>query len=150
MTCLKDYFFTAPFKIAKPFLDEKTGVLNIIIMSASAGIMEGDCYRTRLELGTNARVALQGQSYTKIHRMQDGQASQFNQFILAEGAFLDYTQQPTIPYAGSSYQSVSEWVIHNLTKTKRFGLIVRILGGSSDHLSKVLFDLKQEIYKMFI
>ncbi len=243
MTSLEDYFFTAPFKIVKPFWDEKKGLINIIIMSASAGIMEGDCYRTRIELGAGARIALHGQSYTKIHRMQEGQASQFNQFFLAEGAFLEYAQKPTIPYAGSSFQSVSECFLKSgsaflysdvfacgrvkrgerfkfreyrncnkvyyqgdllfldhqlfvpscqdlngigffedyshqatlaffydnfddqllerlfvilektcdiefgLTKTKRFGLIVRILGDNADYLSKILFDLKQECYK---
>lgn len=245
LTCLEDCFFTAPFKIAKPFLDEKKGIMNIIVMSASAGIMEGDCYRTRLELGVGARVALHGQSYAKIHRMQEGQASQFNQFFLAEGALLDYAQKPTIPYAGSIFQSVSECFLKSgsaflysdvlacgrekrgerfefteyrncnkvyyqgdlifldyqvlvpscqnlegigcfegyshqatfaffydnlndellerlfnvlektsdiefgLTKTKKFGLIIRILGGSADYLSKILFDLKQEIYTLF-
>ncbi|SFR14575.1 urease accessory protein [Desulfoscipio geothermicus DSM 3669] len=242
-TCLEDYYFTAPYKIAKPFWDEKKGLMNIIIMSASAGIMEGDYYRTRLELGAGARVALHGQTYTKIHRMQEGQASQFNQFFIAKGAFLDYAPKPTIPYAGSSFQSVSECFLQSgsaflysdvfacgrvkrgerfafreykncnkvyyqgdlifldhqvlmpscqnlegigcfegythqatlaffydnfdeqllerlydilkktcdiefgLTETKRFGLIVRILGSSADYLFKVLFDLKQEIYE---
>lgn len=245
MTFLEDSFFTAPFKIAKPFSDEKNGVMNIIIMSASAGIMEGDCYRIKLELGAGARVALHGQSYTKIHRMQEGQASQFNQFFLEEGAFLDYAQKPTIPYAGSSFQAVSECFLKSgsafvytdvfacgrvkrgerfefteyrncnkvyyqgdlifldhqvlepgcqdlegigcfegythqatlaffydnfddqllevlfnilektsdiefgLTKTTRFSLLVRILGGSADYLSKILFDLKLECYKLF-
>jgi urease accessory protein len=245
ITCLEDYYFTAPFKIAKPFWDEKKGVMNIIIMSSSAGIMEGDCYRTRLELSADARVALQGQSYTKIHRMQEGRASQFNQFFLAAGAFLEYAQKPVIPYAGSNFQSASECFLNSgsaflysevfacgrvksgerfefkeyrncnkvyyqgdlifldhqalepgcqtlegigffegythqatlaffydhlkdqllerlfgileqtgdiefgLTKTKRFGLIVRILADSADYLSRILVVLKQECYKLF-
>ncbi len=242
MTSLEDCFFTAPFKIAKPFWDEKKDIMNIIVMSASAGIMEGDCYRIRLDLGVGARIALHGQSYTKIHRMQEGQASQFNHFFLAKGAFLDYAQKPAIPYAGSSFQSDSECFLNSgsaymysdvfacgrvkrgerfefkeyrncnkvyylgdliffdrqvlvpgyqflegigffegyshqatlaffydnfhdqllerlfgilekssdiefgLTKTKRFGLVVRILGDSADYLSKILVELKQECY----
>jgi len=107
-TSLADYFFTAPFKIAKPFWDEQKNILNIIVMSASAGIMEGDRYRTSLELGAGARVSLQGQSYTKIHRMPKGRAEQRNRFFLTAGALLDYAPQPTIPYAGSSLHSVTE------------------------------------------
>ncbi|TEB15312.1 Urease accessory protein UreH [Pelotomaculum sp. FP] len=243
LTCLEDYYFTAPFKIAKPFFDEKKGIMNMIVMSASAGIMEGDCYRIRLELGAGARLALHGQSYTRIHRMPEGRASQVNRFNLAAGAFLDYAQQPTIPYAGSSFQSFSECHLESgsaflyseiiacgrvkrgerfafreyrncnkvyyqgdlifldrqallpgcrdlegigcfegythqatlaffydnfhdqllerlfhilaqtsdiefgLTKTNRFGLIVRILGSSADHLDNTLAALKQECYK---
>ncbi len=244
MTCLEDYFFTAPFKIAKPFFNEK-GMMKIIIMSASAGIMEGDCYQIRVELGAGAKVALHGQSYAKIHRMREGRASQRSQFFLEEGAFLDYEQNPVIPYAGSSFQAVSECFLKSgsafmysevfacgreksgerfefreyrncnrvyyygdliflerqmlvpgchdlegigcfegythqatlaffydhfddqllellynilekksdiefgLTKTNRFGLIVRILGGNADSLSKILNDLRQECYKLF-
>ncbi len=44
-------FFTAPYKIAKPFYDGNKKMTNIMVMSASAGIMEGDCYRISVELG---------------------------------------------------------------------------------------------------
>lgn len=242
LTCLEDYYFTAPLKIAKPFYDEKKGIMIMIIMSASAGIMEGDRYRIRLELGAGARLALYGQSYTRIHRMPEGRAGQVNQFFLAAGAFLDYAPKPTIPYAGSSFQSFSECHLESgsaflyseiiacgrvrrgerfafreygncskvyyqgdlifldhqvlapgcrdlegigcfegythqatlaffcdnfddqllerlfniliktndiefgLTKTNRFGLIVRILGSSADYLDSTLAALKQECY----
>lgn len=107
-TSLDDCYFTAPCKIAKPFFNEENGMMNIIVMSASAGIMEGDCYHTKVELGVGARMALHSQAYTKIHRMQEGQATQANLFFLAPGAFLDYAPKPTIPYACSSFHSVSE------------------------------------------
>lgn len=112
-TSLADYFFTAPFKIAKPFWDAPKNILNIIVMNASAGIMEGDRYRTSLELGSGARISLQDQSYTKIHRMPKGRAGQHNRFFLSAGAMLDYAPMPTIPYAGSSLHSVTECFLQN-------------------------------------
>ncbi len=112
-TSLADYFFTAPFKIAKPFWDEQKNILNIIVMNASAGIMEGDRYRTSIKLSAGARVSLQGQSYTKIHRMTKGRAEQHNRFFLSAGAMLDYAPMPTIPYAGSSLHSVTECFLQN-------------------------------------
>jgi len=107
-TILEDSFFTAPFKVAKPFHGDEKGVLGIMVMVASAGIMEGDRYRINVELGEGARTALYGQSYNKIHRMRGGHARQFNQFFLEKEAFLDYAQKPTIPFAHSSFSSVSE------------------------------------------
>jgi len=35
-TCLQDSYFTAPFKIAKPFYEGHGGFMNLMVMSASA------------------------------------------------------------------------------------------------------------------
>ena len=104
-TYLEDSYFTAPFKIAKPFFEGASGVMSIVIMSSSAGVMEGDCYIIDAELGKDARVRLESQSYQKIHRMKDGNAVQYNSFDLAKGAFLDYAPRPSIPFADSSFCS---------------------------------------------
>ncbi len=108
ITILEDSFFTAPYKIAKPFLNEKRRLMNIMVMSASAGIMEGDCYRVSVKLGAASRVALLGQSYNKIHRMKAGKATQANQFFLEAGALFDYAPKSTIPFAGSNFHSTTE------------------------------------------
>ncbi len=113
ITILADSFFTAPYKIAKPFFNETNRILNIVLMSASAGIMEEDCYRIEVHLGPGSKVALHGQSYNKIHRMKQGHATQFNTFILDDGAFFDYVQKPTIPFADSRFGSTSECYLHN-------------------------------------
>lgn len=108
ITILEDSFFTAPYKIAKPFFSQDRRLMNILVMSASAGIMEGDCYRVDVKLGAASRVALLGQSYNKIHRMKAGKATLVNRFFLEEGAFFDYAPKPTIPFAGSSFESATE------------------------------------------
>jgi len=102
-TCLQDSYFTAPFKIAKPFYEGHGGFMNLMVMSASAGVMEGDNYRIEVELDKGARVKLEGQSYQKIHRMKNGTAVQYNSFTLADGAFLDYAPNPTIPFSIRRY-----------------------------------------------
>lgn len=107
-TVLEDAYFTAPFKVAKPFLNRARGVLELVLMAASAGIMQGDRYKIKVELGPHAQAALRGQSYSKIHRMEDGFASQSNSFILQEGAFFDNASRPYIPFKDSSYQSTTD------------------------------------------
>lgn len=113
ITRLTDTFFTAPYKISRPFYDSGSIVLNVILMSASAGIMEGDCYRINVHLGRESRMALHGQSYNKIHRMKQGCAEHFNRFVLEEGAFFDFAPQPTIPFADSRFHSYSECFLQN-------------------------------------
>ena len=113
VTILEDSYFTAPYKIAKPFYINGSNVMNVMVMCASAGIMEGDCYRVNIELGEGSRAALLGQSYNKIHRMKGGCATQFNRFFLQHNTLFDYVQKPTIPFAGSSLNSVMECHMKN-------------------------------------
>lgn len=108
ITILEDVFFTAPYKIAKPFFDHDNGILELVLMSASAGTMQGDRYNIKVALAPFARAALRGQSYNKIHRMKKGFASQRNLFILKEGSFFDYAPRPCIPFQDSSYQTITD------------------------------------------
>ena len=107
-TYLEDSYFTAPFKIAKPFFDGADGVMSLMVMSSSAGVMEGDTYRIDVQLDKDTKVRLETQSYQKIHRMKDGYAAQYNSFNLEKGAFLDYAPKPTIPFAHSNFCSNTE------------------------------------------
>ncbi len=108
MTLLEDVYFTAPYKIAKPFFNNDKEILNLVLMAASAGIMQGDRYEIKMELSPYARASLCGQSYSKVHRMNGGYASQTNTFILEEGAFLDYAPKPCILFADSSYHATTD------------------------------------------
>lgn len=105
ITIVEDSYFTAPLKIAKPFYDYQNNMANIMLMTASAGIMEGDFYNINMEIGTGTAAALQGQSYTKIHDMNLGCAGQQNFFHVGENAFFDYDPKPAIPFSGSHFTS---------------------------------------------
>jgi len=73
------------------------------------------------------------------------------------GCFEGYSHQATLAFF---YDNLNDQLLERLydilketcdvefglTKTKKFGLLVRILGTSADYLVKVLLDLKQEIY----
>lgn len=104
-TVVEDSYFTAPYKIVKPFYDNVYNMANIMVMSASAGVMEGDSYKLDVELGNSTAVSLVGQSFTKVHRMLSGSAKQNNTFKLGDKAFFDYDPKPTIPFGGSEFTS---------------------------------------------
>lgn len=106
-TIVVDSYFTAPFKIVKPFYNYDRNMAEIMVMSASAGVMEGDCYRTEIEVGRACALSLKGQSYTKIHKMTEGYAKQENIFKVMEDGFFDYDPRPAIPFGASDFVSGS-------------------------------------------
>lgn len=106
-TIIEDSYFTAPYKIAKPFYNYEHNMAEVMVMSASAGVMEGDSYLTEVEVGNASSLSLQGQSYTKIHKMNNGYAKQKNLFLVQEDAFFDYDPKPSIPFGGSDFFSES-------------------------------------------
>lgn len=106
-TILTDCYFEAPFKVAKPIYDGS--VLELIVMSASAGVLEGDRYSIDLILTENACLRMLGQSFTKVFQMPDGGfAKQELTAHVAPGALLEYLPQPVIPFAGSFFESNSK------------------------------------------
>lgn len=102
-TILTDTYFTAPLKIARPFY--RKNYTEVMMMAASAGMLEGDSYEIALRLESGARIKFTGQSYTKIFQSQKDGASQRTEIRLGEGAFLSYLPRPVIPFGGSIYSA---------------------------------------------
>lgn len=107
ITIIEDSYFTAPYKIAKPFYNFERNLAEVMVMSASAGVMEGDSYLAEVEVGRASSLSLQGQSYTKIHKMNNGYAKQKNLFYVQEDACFDYDPKPSIPFGDSDFYSES-------------------------------------------
>lgn len=78
----------------------------VMVMSTSAGIMAGDDQAIHVEVGPGAALQVTSQAFEKIHRMGEGRgARRSTRLVVADGAFLDYSPQPTIPFAESSFAS---------------------------------------------
>lgn len=103
-TELADAYFTAPFKIMRPF-DGENGWKEIMVMSVSAGIMSGDRQEYRIEIGSGSQVEITSQAYEKIHRMNEGFAERETRITVEPEAVLYYRPQPVIPFAGSDFRS---------------------------------------------
>ena len=65
-TILDDVYFTAPYKMMKPFQKENGGI-QVMPLCASAGIMKGDVQRFEYAVGTGADLEVLSQSFEKIH-----------------------------------------------------------------------------------
>jgi urease accessory protein len=93
-----------PLLFIRPF-ELEPGVLTVIIVNPTAGILAGDTYKISVRLHTGARVVLLTQSATKIHKMNDGlSATQDISFHVANNSRLEYYPERTIPYALSNFK----------------------------------------------
>lgn len=102
-TILSDAYFTPPFKIMKPFYEND--LMRILQMSASPGVMEGDCQTININIKENSKAEIYSQSYEKIHKMDKGDAKRNININAADNCFFVYNPLPVIPYAGSAFNN---------------------------------------------
>lgn len=116
-TILTDVSFTAPFKIMQPF-PKPDGSLQVMLLAASAGIMEGDRQDFSFEIGSGARLEFLSQSYDKIHQMDEGMAKRDTRITVAPHGSFRFNPQPTIPFRDSAFENRME--IHLADETSVF------------------------------
>lgn len=105
-TVIADTEFTSPLKIANPFYrDEHTEVM---MMAASAGILEGDHYDIELTVKSGASLKFTAQSYTKLFKAESVGASQRVKITVESGGSLVYMPCPVIPFGGSIFDTRTE------------------------------------------
>lgn len=106
-TILDNIYFTAPFKIMNPFYISDD-YIKVMLLSVSAGIMEGDNQNIDIRIGDETKVEVISQSYEKIHRMKSGNAMRNCNISVGKNAYLKYNPLPTIPFADSSFDSTTK------------------------------------------
>lgn len=110
-TVITDSEFTAPIKIAAPFY--RKDHTEIMMMTASAGILDGDSYDINITVRENAALKFTGQSYTKIFRADRTGAVQKVTIIVEKGGTLIYAPCPVIPFGGSFFDSRTDVYLHS-------------------------------------
>lgn len=101
-TIIKDVYFTAPYKIMSPF--EENNYIEIMQMSASAGLLEGDIVQGDFLFRENSNVRYTSQSYEKIFRCKEAGIRKKVRIQVEKGAKIVYLPQPVIPFGGSVFQ----------------------------------------------
>ena len=105
-TILEETSFTAPFKVMQPFYPQgENGRMQVMALSASAGIMEGDRQEINIEIKKNSNMEFLSQSYEKIHKMQEGYAERKTEIRVEKDACFLYNPLPVIPFKDSAFQS---------------------------------------------
>ncbi len=101
-TVITESSFTSPLKTASPFY--RGDFTEVMMMSASAGMLEGDEYDIRIHVCSGASLKFTGQSFDKIFKCSEGGKIIRRVKINVEGGGrLVYMQQPAIPFGGSRF-----------------------------------------------
>lgn len=103
-TVLKELSFTAPYKVMTPF-QKTNGGIAVMPLCASAGIMEGDCQELDFQVGEGSNLEVLSQSFDKIHRMGEGQATRHICAEVEKNSVFYYYPQPVIPFRDSAFES---------------------------------------------
>ena len=101
---LKDCFFTAPYKIMKPF-PIKNGGIQIMLQTASAGVMDGDQSEFEFRIEEGAKLEFVSQSYEKLHPMTKEGASRKTRITVEKNSEFIYYPLPVIPFANSDFEN---------------------------------------------
>lgn len=152
-TRLKDSFYNAPYKVVHYGTSQAAEHLELIVMSASPGILDGDRLQIDIAVQEGSRFKLFTQSFNKLHPMKSG-ASQEMTLDLAKDAIFQYIPHPVIPFERSVFENRNTLHVH-AGSTLIWGDIIssgRVHSGESFSFTsyrnntRVFFDGKPEIF----
>jgi urease accessory protein len=103
-TYLLKAYATSPLKVADITENKRGGQLELMIMSSSPGILDGDEYDLRIDVAAGCNLKLQTQSYQRLFNMQQGASQRIN-VHLEPGSSITYMPYPTVPHAGAIFKA---------------------------------------------
>lgn len=114
-TVIEDMYFTPPYKIMSPFMNGAH--MDVMLMSASAGLLGGDSFTCEFEFGEKSDVTILSQSYEKVFQAKNGITRKNVNINAASCANIKYRPFPVIPFAGCDFDGNNTV---NLTENSRF------------------------------
>lgn len=103
---LKESYHNAPYKLTHYGSPRAQDHLEMIIMSASPGIMDKDSLVIDVHVKENAHLKLFTQSFNKLHPMKEG-ASQLTNVKLDKDSIFNYVPHPVTPFKDSIFKTVN-------------------------------------------
>lgn len=91
--------------VSKPYWNGRTLALQLV--NPTAGIFGGDELRMRVEAQAGARVTLSCPSANRLHAMKNTSARIEQDFVVGEGAWLEFRPEWVIPQQGSEVELVT-------------------------------------------
>lgn len=93
---LKKCYCTTPLKVLNITEYKLENAIQLMLMSSSPGILDGDEYHYKIDLEENTSLQLQTQSYQRLFSMQ-GKASQQMVINLANNSVFSFIPHPVVP-----------------------------------------------------
>lgn len=108
-TYLQSAYYTTPLKVIDVTENKKEGILILMLMSSSPGVLDGDEYAINIDVGADCKLQIETQSFQRLFTMR-GAATQTFTVQIKAGASFQYLPHPTVPHAGSNF--LSKNIIH--------------------------------------
>lgn len=105
-TVLTKCYCTPPFCIMRTFPDSDRS--KVILMTASAGILSGDCHQIDIRLTDQAKLTVEGQGYTKLFQSTGEPSRQSITASVDSGCELFYQPPMTTPFSGCDFRQNAE------------------------------------------
>jgi urease accessory protein len=112
ITCLKQSYCTPPFKVANITEDKSSAPLHLMLMSSSPGILDGDEYELKIEMGENSSLQLHTQSYQRLFNMKKG-ARQLMEVYLKKGSSFVYLPHPSVPHENYVFTTTNKFFLNS-------------------------------------
>jgi urease accessory protein len=109
---LQNSFCTTPFKVMNITEEKNSKQLQLMLMSSSPGILDGDVYEMKVEVAENASLQLHTQAYQRLFQMK-GEATQQLNVNVANGASFVFLPHPSVPHQHSSFVSRNTFYLSN-------------------------------------
>ncbi len=118
-THLVDHFDKMPSKVLRALYydPELPGLPYVLLLNPSGGVLQGDRYSYKFQLGEHAHAFLADTEATKIYKMNGNYASRFTEISLDKDAVLEYISREVIPYARSRWYQCATF---RVSKGSRF------------------------------
>lgn len=102
-TELVERYQRSPLQVIRPLYYDpsRPDMAIVLMMSAGAGMVQGDRYRVDVDCGAGSALHLTTQGSTKVMQMEHDYATSVVNLTAGEGSLLEYLPDPIIPCAGS-------------------------------------------------
>jgi urease accessory protein len=107
VTFLKDSFFTPPYKIANITACQAEKCLDLMLMSSSPGILDGDESYFEIGLCEDSSLNLHTQSYQRLFPMTAGAAQRIT-VQMEKKSSLIYLPHPVVPHEKSIFSAMNK------------------------------------------
>ncbi len=114
-THLVGHYDKMPSKVLRAIYydPELPGLPYVLLLNPSGGILQGDRYSYKFQLGEHAHAFLADTEATKIYKMDGNYASRFTEVNLGKDAVLEYISREVIPYARSRWYQCAIFRVSN-------------------------------------
>ena len=153
-TIITEQLSRVPLYVQKALYYDETipSMAHVFILSPSGGVLQGDRYRTDIELKNGAISHITTQGATRMYKMNSNYATQMINLNVGKNCYLEFLPEQLIPYKNSRYYQKATFKIDDSATLVYSETIVpgRVaMGELFDYdvccLKTLCYDDKQEI-----